>query len=60
MESSEIIDFVGRHEPALMAKTAQIGGPSWSIESTLSRDTSQDFNTILGVLSKRRPPQCLR
>lgn len=53
MESSEIIDFVGRHEPALMAKTAQMVALLGRIEPDFVEDTLKDFNTILGVVKEK-------
>lgn len=53
MESSEILTAVGKHEPALMAKTAQMVALLGRIESDFVPDVLQDFNTIIGVVQEK-------
>lgn len=53
MNSDEILVAVGKHEPELMSKTAQMVALLGRIEPDFVGDVLGDFNTILDVVSEK-------
>lgn len=51
--SSTILTAVNNHEPALMAKTAQMVALLGRIEADFVPDVLSDFNTIIGVVQEK-------
>lgn len=53
MNSSELLKAVGEHQPALMAKTAQMVALLGRIEPDFVSDVVEDFNTVLNVTTEK-------